>query len=99
MSDTSHEDRVAYLKRLALDVLNRYHHGLEDLDQLVADMKSIIRSFEEVADPLWTKTLVKRWGELEILYALVLDEDRSGLTDDEEVDVQRIVQNFRSEFS
>lgn len=100
MSDSlSTRHRLVYLKRLSLDALDNYQQGLEDLDRLVADMKSIIESLQEIADPSWTKRLLKTWGDLEILYALVLAEGRTTLTEKEEVDVHTIVENFRSEFS
>ncbi|WP_421845166.1 hypothetical protein [Mycobacterium sp.] len=44
-------DRVAYLRQLALDSLNIYNGGFAKLERGDRDLKSIIRSLEEVADP------------------------------------------------
>lgn len=84
--------RITYLKGLAMHSLESYQGGLDQLESLVNDLKSIIRSIEEVADPSWTKQLMKQWGQLEILYALLLDEDRFSLTDEEESEVRVLIE-------
>ena len=98
---TSSYDRVAYLKQLAVDCLSRFTGGFLGLERLVGEIKSIIRSLDEVADPSWTGALRKQWGQLEIVYALALDEGRSSLTGAEEQDVQelagKLLTQFRSE--
>jgi hypothetical protein len=95
---TGPDDRVAYLKELAVDSLTRFGGGFADLERLVGEMKSIVRSLDEVADASWTKALLKQWGQLEIVYALVLDEGRSSLSEAEEADVREIVAKFLTEF-
>jgi hypothetical protein len=91
-------DRIAYLRELALDSLNHYSGGFVELERVDRDLKSIIRSLEEVADPSWTSSLLRQWGQLEIIYALVLDDGRLYLTQDEEMDVRGIVAGLLTEF-
>ncbi|WP_156766562.1 hypothetical protein [Mycobacterium sp. E2327] len=97
MNEEVFRDRVADLRQLALDSLNRYAGGFAELERIDRDLKSIIRSLEEVADPSWTGSLLGQWGELEIIYALALDDGRRYLTQDEEADVQGIVAELRDE--
>lgn len=85
------EDRIALLQRLAAECLKNYHGGLADLERLDRDLKSIIRALSDIADPSWTKSLLRQWGQLEIIYALALDEGRVRLSQDEENEVQDIV--------
>lgn len=61
------------------------------------DLKSLIRSLEEVADPSWTESLLRPWGQLEIAYASALAEGRCHLTQDEEIRVQEIVAALRAD--
>lgn len=91
MNEEVSRDRVDYLRQLALDSLNHYSGGFDALERVDRDLKSIIRSLEEVADPSWTGSLLRQWGELEIIYALALDDGRRYLTQGEETDVQGIV--------
>jgi Domain of unknown function (DUF4926) len=90
--------RTAYLRQLALDSLNCYSRGFGELERVNRDLKSIIRSLEEVADPSWTSSLLRRWLDLEIIYALALDERRYRLTQEQEVDVRGIVAELVAEF-
>lgn len=85
-------ERIAYLKGLARRSLESYNGGLDQLAAVVTDIKSIIRSFEEVGAPCWTKQLVTQWGQLEILCALVLDEERCRLTHEEEKDARAMIE-------
>lgn len=58
---------------------------------MVRDLKSIIHSMTEVMDASQTKSLVRHWGQLEIIYALALNDQRLLLTQEEESDIQTIV--------
>ncbi|WP_156771867.1 hypothetical protein [Mycobacterium sp. 1245805.9] len=89
--------RIAYLRQLALDSLKDYSGGFVGLERVDRDLKSIIRSLEEVADPSWTNSLLRQWGQLEIIYALILDEGRFRLTHEEEADVREIIATIRTE--
>ncbi|ARG60078.1 hypothetical protein PJK45_05030 [Mycobacterium kansasii] len=90
-------DRTAYLRQLALDSLNRYSGGFADLERVDRDLKSIIRSLNDVADPSWTSSLLRLWGQLEIIYALALDEERFRLTEEEEVYVRGVIAELVAE--
>jgi hypothetical protein len=84
-------DRIAYYRKLAVDSLEDYRGGFAALERVDRNLKSIIRCLEDIADPLWTSSLFKQWGELEIIYALVLDDGRLRLTQEEEAEVRGIV--------
>lgn len=94
--EVSH-DRVAYLRQLALDSLSSYGGGFAELERIDRDLKSIIRSLNDVADASWTGSLLRQWGQLEIIYALALKDGRFRLTKDEEGDVQEIVAGLLAE--
>lgn len=92
------EDRVALLRQLAIESLNNYGGGLAELEKLDRDLKSIIRTLSDLADSSWTKSLLRQWGQLEIIYALVLADGRLDLSQEEENDVQGIVGGLITEF-
>jgi hypothetical protein len=92
------EDRVAVLRQLAMECLNNYSGGFAELEKLDRDLKSIIRTLSDLADPSWTKLLLRRWGQLEIIYSLVLADGRLHLSRDEESAVQDIVAGLTTEF-
>lgn len=92
------KDRVDQLRQLAIRCLNSYSGGFEELEQLDRDLKSIIRTLSELADSSWTKSLLRQWGQLEIIYALVLADGRRHLNQDEENDVRDIVAGLITEF-
>jgi hypothetical protein len=94
----SSRDRVSYLKGLALSSLGSYQGGFGGLEAVVTDIKSIVRSLQEVADPAWAAKILKQWGQLEILFALVLDDGRSSLTAREEEEATDIVHALMKEF-
>jgi hypothetical protein len=96
-NEETSRDRVAYLRQLALESLNNYAGGFAGLERVDRDLKSIIRSLEEVADPSWTDLLSRQWFQLEIIYASLLHEARFDLTQAEEVEVQEIVAGLRAE--
>ncbi|ORA10296.1 hypothetical protein BST12_26815 [Mycobacterium angelicum] len=91
-------ERAAHLRQLALDSLNTYGGGFADLERIDRDLKSIIRSLNDVADPSWTSSLLRLWGQLEIIYASALAEERLRLTQDEETYLQGVVANLVAEF-
>lgn len=90
--------RIDYLRQLALDSLNDYNGGFSGLERVDRDLKSIIRSLEEVADPSWTDLLGRLWFQLEGIYASMLHEGRSRLTPDDEVYAQEVVAKLVAEF-
>ncbi|ETW25211.1 hypothetical protein [Mycobacterium gastri] len=95
-NDDVSRDRTAYLRQLALDSLNSYGGGFADLERVDRDLKSIIRSLNDVADPSWTSSLLRLWGQLEIIYALALDEERFRLSEEDEAYVQGVIAELRA---
>jgi hypothetical protein len=83
---------------LGADSLAAFTGGFLGLERLVGELKSVLRSLDGVADPAWLGAQIRRWGQLEILYALVLDDGRSELAEDEDADVQEIAENLLREF-
>jgi hypothetical protein len=98
MTEEISEDRVALLRRLAQESLNSYSGGFAELEKLDRDLKSIIRTLTDLADSPWTKSLLRQWGQLEIIYALALAEGRFDLSQDEETDVRDIITGLINEF-
>jgi hypothetical protein len=90
MAADANGERVHFLVRLMADALSDYEARRSNLAQLVRDVESVIDSLAEVADAVWVAELRELWGTLEIIHAVVLDEGRSVLTDDEQRDVAEI---------
>jgi hypothetical protein len=97
-NEDSHR-RIAYLRQLARDSLKNYSGGFAGLERVARDIESIIRSLEEVADPSWTSALLRKSGQLEIMYAMALHEGRSQLTQDEEDYAREVVAGLLTEFA
>ncbi len=95
--DEDDRDRVAYLRLLAMESLNNYAGGFSELERIDGDLKSIIRSLDEVADPSWTAALIGHWGSLEAVYAAALSHSRSELTQDEEVEIRESIAQLLAE--
>lgn len=91
MDEQNSRDRVTYLRKLAIDSLNNYQGGFDELEQLDRDLKSIIRSMSDVTDSAWTKLSVRNWGQLGVYASKALNDGRLLLTQDEEADVRMIV--------
>jgi hypothetical protein len=97
MNEEMNRDRAAQLRQEALNSLSSYSGGFAELERIDRQLKAIIRSLKDVADPAWTSLLHRQWGQLEIIYALVLHDGRSCLTEDEEIDVRKIVAGLVAE--
>lgn len=69
--------------------------GRSDLSRLVRDVESVVDSLATLAETGWVTELRGLWGELEIVYAVMLDEGRKALTDDERRDVAETVTALR----
>lgn len=98
LNEKDRRDRVAYLRRLAVDSLSSYTGGFAELQRVDRDLKSIIWALDEVADQSWTSSLIGQWGYLEAIYASALGHERYRLTQEEEVDVQKVVADLLAEF-
>lgn len=97
-NEEDRRSRIADLRQLAVDSLSSYSGGFAELERIDRDLKSIIRSLDEVADPSWTSSLIGQWGYLEAIYASALSHERYRLTQEEEVDVQGVVADLLAEF-
>jgi hypothetical protein len=92
------DDREPHLRKLATTSLEAFHGSFGELDRVVSDMKSVIRSLEGLVDPVWLASLTKQWGQLEIIFAVALDEGRSALTPEEEAAAEAAVARMLYEF-
>lgn len=62
----------------------------------MADVESGIEALFDVAETTWVDELRSAWSGLEIVYALVLDEDRTTVTAAERGDVSETMTQLRS---
>ncbi|HEX6524355.1 MAG TPA: hypothetical protein VF070_30790 [Streptosporangiaceae bacterium] len=83
--------RLANLKQLGVGSLRSFSGGFSDLERVVRELKPVVRSLEPIADPALFNAVLQQWGQLEIIYALVLEGDRFSLTPDEETSVREVV--------
>ncbi|UQX11070.1 DUF4926 domain-containing protein [Candidatus Mycobacterium methanotrophicum] len=97
-NENDSRDRIAYLRQLAVESLTSYSGGFAELERIDRDLKSIIWALDEIADRSWTSSLIGQWGYLEATYASALARDRNRLTDEEEVDLQRVVADLLANF-
>jgi hypothetical protein len=86
--------RRAFLIDLLRRSMADYTERRADLGRLVSDVKSLIDSLEQVADPQWAEQLRSAWWKLELVYALALSEGRSELTDADRNEVQRGIEGL-----
>ena len=89
------EERVRFLVGLLEQAPSDYEAGRSGLARLVRDVESAVDSLAEVADAAWVGELRELWGALEIVYALMLDEDRASLADDDRRDVAGAIAALR----
>jgi hypothetical protein len=92
-------DRVAPLAQLTIDCLNTYGGGFAELERLDRDLKSKIRSLSELANSSRTQSLIREWGQLEIICASTLADGQLYLSQDDEKDVQDIVARLSINFA
>jgi hypothetical protein len=97
--DVDHRDRVANLRQLAVDSLQRYGGGFRELERVDRDLKQIVFALESIADPAWTDQLISLWGRLEITYACALNDDCVHLTSDDESDAREAVDALLTELA
>jgi hypothetical protein len=88
---TTEPDPVKGLYSGLVEELSSYSGGLSDLGRVIGRLEPLIEQLEEHEGGDAVKALRREWGQLEILYALALDEGRGQLTVDEERDVAEIV--------
>jgi hypothetical protein len=79
-------------------VLSDYEAGRTSLPRLIANSEAVIESLSEISDSKWIKELRQQWEGLEIPHALMLDEGRVVLTEDEQREVNQTVAKLYSMF-
>jgi hypothetical protein len=77
VSDVDAEDREAFLVGLVGRSLEQYEAGALALPALVSEVEATVTALFEVADPRWVDRLRTAWSGLEIIHAVMLDEDRT----------------------
>lgn len=98
IDDERRRDQVATLRQFAVDLLKNYSGGFAGLERLTRNLDSIIDTLQDIADPTWTSSLLRHWDQLEIIYALKLDNGRLDMTQEEETEVRGIVAGLLAEF-
>jgi hypothetical protein len=88
---SSAAEREEYLTGLAVQSLATFDGTFSDLERVVSDVDSILRSLAEVSDPRFIRLIFRQWGQLEILFAIALDEASRDLTEQEAADAREIV--------
>lgn len=68
--------------------LEDFDAGRIGLQRLVWDIEALISALAEEADADWTEELRSVWWRFELVNAIVIDEDRSELTAEEEEEVR-----------
>ncbi len=93
------KNRIDYLRELGLNALNSYDGTFAGLERLDRDLKSVIRSLDTSGMSAWSQWLIGPWGQLEIIYASALDENRSTLAVDEILEIRSVVSELIEEFT
>lgn len=91
-------DQIAFLRQLAVDQLKNYSGGFAGLERVTRRVDSIIGVLQNIADRSWGESLFQQWGGLEIIYAVVLADERHQLTPEEEIEVRGIVTMLLADF-
>jgi hypothetical protein len=94
VTDPGEQER--FLVGVIEKALAGYEEGRSNLGRLVRRVESAIDELAHVADADWVAALRRSWGELEIVYALMLNEGRSSLSDEERRDVAGAVVALRA---
>ncbi len=58
---------------LMIDKINRYEKGLIDLPSLIGDLVGLLNALEDY-DEAWKREFQSNWIDLEVIYAVALDE-------------------------
>jgi hypothetical protein len=91
MTHVGEAGRVSELRRLAFEAVTGFDGGFGELERLLARVKAVLSELETISDARWIVESRRQWGQLEILYALVLESARVALTDEEDADAKEIV--------
>ena len=80
--------------RLMLGVISEYESGEASLGKLVSDLEALEAALEK-PNPTFAKDFRQVWGDLETIYALMLDDGRTTPTEDEVGVVRRILKELK----
>jgi hypothetical protein len=96
VSGSSAGERERFLVGLITKALDDYERGDLGLGRLVADIDAAVEALFDVADTDWVEELRSASSGLEIVYAIVLDEGRPALTDQERGDIDQTIAELRA---
>lgn len=88
--------QINALREAVGSALLGYEGGLSGLGQLINRTETLIDALGPVAEADWVARLRREWGQLEIIYAVALDEGRSELSDEEQRDIGSAIQKLQS---
>lgn len=82
--------------RLMLGRLDAYQRGQIGLSPLITDLEALCDALQNTTAD-WRQDFWQKWGKLEDVYAIALDEGRSELEPTEEVVVNQVINNLRDQ--
>jgi len=89
-------EQVGWLAGQMREVLDEYVAGNVEVPMLVDRLDTLISSLAGFADGAWVEEMRVIWGQMEIPYAVSLDEGRSELTADERRSVDEAATALRA---
>jgi len=89
-------EQVGWLAGQMREVLDEYVAGNVEVPMLVDRLDTLISSLARFADGAWVEEMRVIWGQMEIPYAVSLDEGRSELTADERRSVDEAATALRA---
>jgi hypothetical protein len=93
---TQSVDQIRFLCGEMRNLLDAYSAGSVSVPVLVDRLETLINALAGYADSSWVEEMHTIWGQMEIPYALSLDEGRSELTADEQSSVDDAVAALRA---
>jgi glycosyltransferase involved in cell wall biosynthesis/uncharacterized protein YuzE len=92
--DVVDSGRLMFLIELVRTTIGQSVQSVHDLGELVAGFKSILRSAEDLDSGAWVTALREEWSELETMYAVAADEERTSLTIEEAREISDAVRRI-----
>ena len=93
---TQSVDQIRFLCGEMGNLLDAYSAGNVGVSALVDRLETLIKALAGYADSVWVEEMHTIWGQMEIPYAVSLDEGRSQLTSDEQSSVDDAVAALRA---
>jgi hypothetical protein len=88
-------DQVRFLCNQMRDVLDRYGGGQVEVPEPVDRLETLLNALESFADRAWVEEMHVIWGEMEVPFAIGLDEGRA-LTTDERRSIDEAAEALRA---